>query len=59
LAKPIPDLNPIEHLWHELETRIRNHPNNLRNLKELEAALKEEWDKIPQNVLINLIESMP
>ena len=54
-----PDLNPIEHLWHELETRIRNRPNNLRNLKELEAALKEEWDKIPQNVLINLIESMP
>lgn len=54
-----PDLNPIEHLWHELETRIRNRPNNLKNLKELEAALKEEWDKIPQNVLMNLIESMP
>ena len=54
-----PDLNPIEHLWHELETRIRNRPNNLKNLKELEAALKEEWNKIPQNVLMNLIESMP
>ena len=54
-----PDLNPIEYLWHELETRIRNRPNNIRNLKELEAALKEECDKIPQNVLINLIESMP
>src|SRR6185369_9546543 len=54
-----PDLNPIKHLWHELETCIRNRPNNLKNLKQLEATLKEEWDKIPQNVLMNLIESMP
>ena len=54
-----PDLNPIENLWHVLETCIRSRPNNLRNLKELEAALKEEWNKIPQNVLMNLIESMP
>ena len=40
---------------------IRSSPNNLRNLKELEleAALKEEWNKVPQNVLMNLIESMP
>jgi len=30
-----PDLNPIEHLWHELEIRLRNRPNNLKNLKEL------------------------
>ncbi len=33
-----PDLNPIEHLWDELEHRIlakREHPKNLEELKVL------------------------
>ena len=48
-----PDLNLIEQI------RFRNHPNNLKNLKELEHALEEEWNKIPQKVFENLIENMP
>ena len=51
-----PGLNHIENTWHVLKTNIRNRPNNIRNLKELKAALKEEWNKIPQNVLMNLIK---
>ena len=47
-----PDLNHIEHLWHVLETNIRSRPIILKNLR---LALKEEWNKIPQNVLMNLI----
>ena len=54
-----PDLNPIEHLWSELERRIRKRPNPAKNLRELECALHEEWSQIPNNTLINLIESMP
>ena len=54
-----PGLNHIENTWHVLKTNIRNRPNNIRNLKELKAALKEEWNKIPQNVLMNFIDSMP
>ncbi|GBC41177.2 IS630 family transposase [Rhizophagus irregularis DAOM 181602=DAOM 197198] len=54
-----PDLNPIKHLWSELERRIRKRPNPEKNLKEFERALHEEWNQIPNNILISLIESMP
>jgi hypothetical protein len=54
-----PDLNPIEHLWSELERRIRNRSENIKNLRKLETALQEEWDKISKNQLMNYIESMP
>jgi len=54
-----PDLNPIEHLWSELERRIRSRPILAKNARELEVALQEEWNQLPQNILLNLIESMP
>ena len=54
-----PDLNPIEHLWSELERRIRRRPKNMKNFNELESALQEEWSKITNDVLMKLIESMP
>ena len=40
---------------------IANHFINIypKNLRELEMALQEEWRKIPSEVYINLIESMP
>jgi len=52
------DLNPIEHLWNELETRVRKKPKPAKNLKELEVLLIEGWRKIP-DVYLKLIESMP
>jgi len=52
-------LNPIEHLWSELERRIRRRPKNLKSIIELESALQEEWSKISKDVLTKLIESMP
>ena len=39
--------------------RIRKRSNKFKNKNELEVALHEEWKNIPENVLINLIESMP
>ena len=54
-----PDLNPIEHLWSELERRIRRHSKNVTSINELESALQEEWSKITSDVLMKLIESMP
>ena len=54
-----PDLNPIEHLWSELGRRIRNRPQVIKNITELETALQEEWSKISMNQIISLIESMP
>jgi transposase len=54
-----PDLNPIEHLWHELERRLRKRSVHPKNFYELEEALQEEWKRIPSETYINLIESMP
>ena len=52
-----PDLNPIEHLWEELDRRCEGRkPTNQDDLFQL---LKAEWEKIPVSVLTNLVDSMP
>jgi hypothetical protein len=53
-----PDLNPIEHVWSELERRIRKRPR-FRTTGQLWEALCEEWLKIHVEVIKNLINSMP
>ena len=53
-----PDLNPIENLWSIMETNLRSR-NPPASLKELREALRTEWNSISQEVLRNLIESMP
>jgi len=53
-----PDLNPIEHLWDELERRIRLRADNPKNLGELELILQECWSQIQQEVYQKLAESM-
>lgn len=37
-----PDFNPIEHLWDNLDRRIRRCPNPPGNVNELRAALFED-----------------
>ena len=54
-----PDLNPIEHLWDELERRLKNRKKHPKNATELEMALKEEWSLIPPKTYSNLIKSIP
>jgi len=54
-----PDLNPIENLWNELETRIRKHKPIPKNKTEFFAALQEEWYKIDESRLTRLVKSMP
>ena len=51
-----PDLNPIEHLWDELERRLRARPCRPTSVCDLTNALLEE---IPINTLLNLLESRP
>ena len=43
-----PDLNPIEHLWYLLKTRINKRLHIPRNLEELKTTILEEWEKIGQ-----------
>ncbi|GFU20815.1 transposable element Tcb2 transposase [Trichonephila clavipes] len=53
-----PDLNHIENVWDALERQVagRNYPPTNRNT--LIRALIEEWDKFPQQLLDNVVQSM-
>ena len=53
-----PDLNPIKHLWDELDRRVRRRDNLPSSVPELEQALLQEWNNIPQKTVNNLINSM-
>ena len=51
-----PDLNPIENLWsivkHNVEKRIPT------SISELNQYLVDEWEKIPNSMLSNLVSSI-
>ncbi|GFW88626.1 transposable element Tcb2 transposase [Trichonephila clavipes] len=53
-----PDLNPIENVWDALGRQVagRNYPPTNKNT--LIRALTEEWDKLPQQLLDNVVQSM-
>lgn len=54
-----PDLNPIEHLWDTIGRRLRLRPDCPSSLAELRLAVVEEWNGISQEIIQNLIASMP
>ncbi|GFW69675.1 transposable element Tc3 transposase [Trichonephila clavipes] len=50
-----PDLNPIENVWDALGSIAgRNYPSTNKNT--LIRALTEEWDKLPQQLLDNVVQ---
>ncbi|GFW92227.1 uncharacterized protein TNCV_3541131 [Trichonephila clavipes] len=53
-----PDLNPIENVWDALGRQVagRNYPPTNKNT--LIRALTEEWEKLPQQLLDNVVQSM-
>jgi transposase len=53
-----PDLSPIEHLWDEMDRRVRERRNSPATLDQLRVALLEEWDNIPMRRINALINSM-
>jgi len=54
-----PDLNPIEHLWWYLKRKVAEYPEDPHSIHELWNRVDAEWNKIPKEVCLNLIESMP
>jgi transposase len=54
-----PDLSPIEHLWWYLKNRLDTYDTEPKGMLELWERLEIEWNKIPKDVCIGLIESMP
>jgi transposase len=53
-----PDLKPTEHLWEELERRLRSRPQRPTSLTALATALQEEWAAIPPETFRHLVESL-
>ena len=52
-------MNPIEHLWDDLDRRVRSLQPAPQALQELQQALEQEWGRIPLDRIRRLIESMP
>lgn len=54
-----PDMNPIEHLWDAIKKTIRRRTPPPANHNQLVDAAIQEWENTPQEVIQNLISSMP
>ena len=54
-----PDLNPIEHLWLELERRIRSKPQAITNLGRIRDNITRRMGQDFTKSSNALIESMP
>ena len=54
-----PDLNPLKHLWDELECRLRVRPNRPTSVPDLTNALVVEWKQVPATMFQHPLESTP
>ena len=50
-----PDLTPIEHMWDELDRRVRKRRNPHATLAQLRNALIDEWNNIPMRTVNALL----
>jgi transposase len=61
-----PDMNPIENLWHWLKDQMHKRypelatlPERLQSIDRLVEIAEELWESIPEEMINNLIDSMP
>ena len=52
-----PDMNPVEHIWDYLGRKVRAR-GNVHNLRDLENALIQEWNNIPNVVIRRYVRSI-
>ena len=48
-----PDLNPIEHVWDNLDRLVRSRQPAPQTLQELQQALEQEWGRIRKTVFVD------
>ncbi|EIE87046.1 hypothetical protein G6F46_013464 [Rhizopus delemar] len=53
-----PGLNPIGHVWNAPERRIERKRSSVKNLEQLKAALREEWERMDDEFADRLVRSM-
>jgi transposase len=51
-----PDLNPIENIWYIVKHHVEKRMP--KNLAELERFMVEEWNSVPEIIILNLLNSM-
>lgn len=54
-----PDLNPIEHLWNEVDRQLRKLPTKISSKEVLWECIEEVWNNIDPEFLKKLVETMP
>jgi hypothetical protein len=54
-----PDLNRIEHLWDELESRLQARPNRPTSVPNFTNGLMAEWKQVPAAMFQHHVESLP
>ncbi len=54
-----PDMNPIEHVWEQLDKRVRERQNEILAIEDLWRILYEESLKIDRNYILKLYQSIP
>ena len=52
------DLNPIEHLWDELERRLRARPYRPTSEPNRTNAIVAEWRQVPAAMFQHLLKSL-
>ena len=53
-----PDLNPIEHLWDDIQRRLNEEQLNTTTASELSVAFQRVWTRIPIAFTNRLVNSM-
>lgn len=54
-----PDLNPIENLWGVLVRKVYAGGKQFKSIDDLQSAVIGCWEDLDQNILQNLVNSMP
>lgn len=54
----LPNVNPIKHVWNQLQRVLDQHNPQPQTMEELRNLLQQFWQKIPQENFKNLITSM-
>ena len=52
-----PDLNPIKNIWSWMDKKLSRQ--NVKSIAQMKLALEKIWNKIPKELCMHLIESMP
>ncbi|KAG1107270.1 hypothetical protein G6F40_010074 [Rhizopus arrhizus] len=54
-----PDLNPIEHVWHQLKLKLSCYERRAKNTDELWERVQKAWNGFDKELCQRYIDSMP